>query len=494
MHEPYISEVEVPRPGELGGGTWHLTNLANIVAVFGKNGSGKSKLLRAWRTMAPETSHYVVPERTGELDYQPQFLTQQLNFQSRMGESQRNFSNDYRRQVISRIQAYFAARGNHRGDVMPTDPADIERYLGILLPDFLVELSGIDNPPYRLIRTADDTRITQIDQLSSGEAQVLTLGLDILTIAGIWEIQNPQSRLILIDEPDAHIHPDLLVRFADFLVKVATHFKLQVVLATHSPTLLAALGQFGDEHTSVLYLDRTATAFRAEPFSLVLKELAACLGGHALMGPLFGVPLLLVEGDDDYRIWSQVPRYHRVSFSALPCGGQQILQHQRSLERVLAALRAQGQAPAGFAIVDGDKGKPEVNRETPQDHIRFIQLGCYESENLFLTDEVLASIGLTWDEASERIRAGADRFGAKATQVLAVAGCNRQTTDIKSVISELSAILDDKPVHWTIRVAKVVGSARPTGQVSEFLGEEVVVSLWGPEPISEVIAEDARDA
>ena len=35
------------------------------------------------------------------------------------------------------------------------------------------------------------------------------------------------------------------------------------------------------------------------------------------MGPLFGVPLLLVEGDDDYRIWNEIPRHHITSFAVI---------------------------------------------------------------------------------------------------------------------------------------------------------------------------------
>ena len=145
--------------------------------------------------------------------------------------------------------------------------------------------------------------------------------------------------LLLIDEPDAHIHPDLGVRFADFLVKVTARFKLQVVVATHSTSLLAALGQSGLQSASVIYLDQTKPNFVATPFSKEIKELSVCLGGHALMGPLFGVPLLLVEGDDDYKIWSQVPRYHVTSFSVIPTNGDEIKQYQRSLETIFSALR-----------------------------------------------------------------------------------------------------------------------------------------------------------
>jgi hypothetical protein len=308
------------------------------------------------------------------------------------------------------------------------------------------------------------------------------LALDILTVAAIWDIQALDKRLMLVDEPDAHIHPDLQVRFADFLVQAAERYKLQVVVATHSTTLLAALGQFGGTSASVLYLDRTKVAFRAEPFSVVMKELAACLGGHALMGPLFSVPLLLVEGDDDYRIWSQVPRHHVLTFAVIPSHGEEIRQYQRTLERLFAALREREQGLTGYALLDGDKGKPQVNPKTPQDHIRYIQLACHESENLYLTDQVLALLGLTWGEASELIVTRAETFGEKADLLRSARVWDRKAVDVKRVINELSQILDDKRVHWTVRVARAIGVSRPEGQLADFLGEEVISALWGTTP------------
>jgi hypothetical protein len=405
MHAPYVTETEIRKDAALGRGPWMLSSLTTITALFGKNGSGKSLLLRAWRDSAPNISHYVVPERTGELGY-------------------------------SR-----------------------------LLPDFIVEISGTQNPPYRFMRASDNSSIGGIEQLSSGEAQLILLALDILTMAAIWDIQGLDKRLMLVDEPDAHIHPDLQVRFADFPVQAAERYKLQVVVATHSTTMLAALGQFGGSNASVLYLDRTRADFRAQRFSAVMRELAACLGGHALMGPLFGVPLLLVEGDDDYRIWSQVPRHHVVSFAVIPSHGEEIRQYQRTLERLFAALRERGQGLAGYALLDGDKGKPQANPETPQDHIRYVQLACHESENLYLSDQVLASIGFAWEQASERIVACADSFGEKAEQLRNAAMWDRKFSDVKRVIHEVSEILDDKHVHWTVRVARAIGQGRPAGQL-----------------------------
>ena len=32
-------------------------------------------------------------------------------------------------------------------------------------------------------------------------------------------------------------------------------------------------------------------------------------------------------------------------------------------------------------------------------YIRYLQLACHESENLYLSDEVLSDMGTTWNEA-----------------------------------------------------------------------------------------------
>jgi len=485
LQAPTITDIEVPRPGYLGGGLWAISGLRPITILFGKNGSGKSKLLREWRDLNRESNHYVLPERAGDIGYNAGYLISGLAGSTRRDESTRNFSAEYRMQVVARIQAYFAARGDHRGENLPTSPEELESLVQPLLPDFDIGLSGTKNPPYRLTRLVDGSTIANVDLLSSGETQVLTLAIDILTVAAIWEIQGQSPRLVLIDEPDAHIHPDLQVRFADFLVDVAKRFELQVVVATHSTTLLSAIGQFAKSDAGVAYLQMNVANYWVQPFTEVLRELSACLGGHALMGPLFGVPLLLVEGDDDYRIWSQVPRYHHISLSVIPAGGDEIKKFQRTLEDLFASLRDAGAPLAGYALIDSDKGKPVPSESNPQVHIRFVQLACHESENLYLTDEVLTFLNLDWDAASARIVGRASDFGNKAEQLAAAVSWNRQTVDLKGIIEEVASILDPKRVHWTLRVARALGTKRPTGQLEAFLGEEVVTSLWGADRTSQ---------
>jgi ABC-type cobalamin/Fe3+-siderophores transport system ATPase subunit len=476
----HIPAVQLNKPPFLGGGNWSISELNEVTIFFGKNGSGKSLLLRAWRDSLPETTHYVTPERTGEMDFQPQYLQQELTFQNRQQNSSRNYVPEYRRRIIGRIQSYFLTRGDYRGNgLVPAPPGELETFINSLVTDFSLELVAASTPPYSLKRIKDGVAIGGVDHLSSGEAQLVTLALDILTIAAIWEIEGKDKRVILIDEPDAHIHPDLEVRFADFIFRVKERFNVQIAIATHSTSLLAALGQFGGTLTSVVYIDKARDQFQARPFSAIQKELAACLGGHALMGPLFGAPILLVEGDDDYRIWSQIPRHHVTNFSVIPSNGEEIHQYQKSLENIFSALRDPAQnGLAGFALLDGDKPKPQANEDRPQNHIQYIQLSCLEAENLYVTDEVLAVLGIDWALAAIAIMKNAHRFGNKERQLLDVLRWDRKRGDLKNVIQEISQILDPKNVHWTVRVGKAIGSEKPTGQLLEYLGDEVVDALW----------------
>jgi ABC-type branched-subunit amino acid transport system ATPase component len=475
----YSTTVKIPRPIYLGSEEWSINDLNEVTILFGRNGSGKSLMLRSWRDMSLDSVHYVAPERTGEMDLQPQYMREELEPTGRKNASSRNFMPEYRRRIIARIQAYFMSRGNYRGDgKAPGSPEAIETLLTSLLSDFELSLSGSATLPYRLVRLETGAEVSNVDQMSSGEAQLLTIGLDILTIASIWEVNQQATRVLLIDEPDPHIHPDLQVRFADFIFGVAKHYKLQVVVATHSISLVAALGQFGGDRTSVIYVNRKVASYRAQRFGSVQKELSACLGGNVLMGPLFGVPILLVEGDDDYRIWSQVPRHHVAAFSVIPSNGEEIKQYQKALEQIFSSLRDTDHTASGYALIDADKGMPSPTAANPQKHIRFIQLACYESENLYLTDEVLSDIGTTWDLAKLRVASEASNYGNKSAILSRAATWDRMKDDIKSVISELSMILDPKHVHWTLRVGRAIGKTRPTGQLSTFLGANVVGALW----------------
>src|SRR5262249_26029507 len=120
--------------------------------------------------------------------------------------------------------------------------------------------------------------------------------------------------------------------------------------------------------------------------------------------------------------------------------------------------------PAGIALIDGDKRLPQPNPNSPRDHVKFIQLNCRESENLYLTDEVLAAPAIDWNTAGAKIAAERGKFGGKAARFADAGSWDRKNADIKDLIEEVSFILDEKHVHWTIRTGVAIGRITPAGQ------------------------------
>jgi putative ATP-dependent endonuclease of the OLD family len=60
------------------------------------------------------------------------------------------------------------------------------------------------------------------------------------------ELQNPGTnedylRVLLIEEPEAHLHPQLQIRLLKYLGRTATQSGIQVIVTTHSPVLASAV-------------------------------------------------------------------------------------------------------------------------------------------------------------------------------------------------------------------------------------------------------------
>lgn len=467
-----VYDLEITRPPFLGDGKWFLKNLNPITVIFGKNGSGKSILLRNIRDQEPDLRNYSVPERGGEIEFAPQTVNEEIDGTKRASTTKQNLLVNYRQRVIARIQAYLSKRGGMRTEISEKNLEYVENSINELLPDFIFQLKS-ENPMYSLLRISTNEPANNITLLSSGEAQMLTLSLDLLLTCEMWELDR-KFGLLLIDEPDSHIHPDLQQRFAKFIVNLHDHYGCKAIIATHSTTLLSALGHYAS-NAGVIYLDGR-DQYQTLQFDDVMKTLTTCLGGHALMGPLFNFPIILVEGDDDYRIWSEIPRHHVLQIAVIPCNGDEIFRYQQNLEKLFSSLLEDKQTPSGFTLIDGDKTIPQ----SPQKHIKFIQLNCHESENLFLTDQVLKELGYDdWDSACNKVIQESEKFGEKTDLLKSIKSMDRKTDDFKSIINQLACILDDKNLHWAYRVGKVLGKNRPEEQLADFLGDELVNSLWG---------------
>ncbi|MGQ0791733.1 MAG: ATP-dependent nuclease [Nitrosopumilaceae archaeon] len=464
------TELTVPKPPFLGGGNWILKNITPITIIFGKNGSGKSVLLRQIRDQDRKNRSYCVPERAGDIEFNANYVAGELDIEQRANRSSQNLSSTYRAEVIARLSAFLQKRGTHK-KIDDSALTKIQDSINELLSDFKFNITG-DFPPYSLKRLLSQESIIHVDKLSSGEAQVFTLALDLLLQCNLWGYSKTEG-MLLIDEPDTHIHPDLQQRFAKFLIGLYETHQFQMIISTHSISLLAALGQFGGNLISIIYLNNSEEQ-NAIHYDKYLRTISTCLGGHILMGPLFGSPILLVEGDDDLRIWSEIPRYGTIKVAVISCNGEEIHQYQKALEKLSSSLLNESTKPVGYALLDGDNKKPTIK----QDFIKYINLACRESENLYLTNEILAIFNLNWDAACEKIIQESANFGEKAESLKKIKSMNRKTDDFKPIINQIATILDDKGLAWSHRLGRTLGNNNPSGQLAEFLGKEVLESIW----------------
>jgi ABC-type hemin transport system ATPase subunit len=477
----HYQKLSPNRPEFLGGGQWILNDLKDVTVLFGRNSSGKSILLRKLAEEDPK-GNYTSPERAGNIAYDQNIMNQELN-KSQRGSQRRgkNQAPSFRQETISRIGTLKMKIGDRagRGGKLENIFSYLEKAVTELLPDFQFRI--VDSiPPFELRRITNDRSDpikAQPNELSSGEAELLTLALDLLTIANIWDLEENPQRLLLIDEPDTHLHPDLQFRLARFLIELVDRFNAQLIIATHSTTLLSSLGHYGRDRVGVIYLNNSLPSSEVLSFDKVLRELTTLLGGHALMAPLFSAPILLVEGDDDYRIWSQVPRHpsYRKIFATLPCHGHEIIDYQKALESLFGAIRDPNQLPGGYAIIDGDAPFPT---HVAQKYVKILQLACREAENLYLTAEVLNKMGHTWPEAKEVIKEKASEYGQHAKSLISCDKWDRKNENIKDVMISLASILDGKKLDWTVRVGKTLGERRPVGELADFLGEKILDALW----------------
>ncbi|TAN33020.1 hypothetical protein EPN28_03395 [Patescibacteria group bacterium] len=75
----YLTELDITRPEYLGNTNWQLKDLNEITILFGKNGSGKSKLLRTLRDSNKTVFHYTSPERAGDITHNVGIMQEELN-------------------------------------------------------------------------------------------------------------------------------------------------------------------------------------------------------------------------------------------------------------------------------------------------------------------------------------------------------------------------------------------------------------------------------
>jgi predicted ATPase len=104
-----------------------------------------------------------------------------------------------------------------------------------------LRVPNVDEEQYRGVAISKPGIEQEIDpsQLSSGELVYLNIALSTLvTRDGMFEVKPPD--VLLLDEPDAHLHPALCHELIDKILRpLSENRKLRIIMTTHSPTTVA---------------------------------------------------------------------------------------------------------------------------------------------------------------------------------------------------------------------------------------------------------------
>jgi len=465
-----------------------LLTLSGINVVLGRNGSGKSRLFRA----IDETLHddhqfnirYISPERGGAFRRDGSIET---NIQNSRGwlEGQRrknqaaNFraaSNKFLRDVeityLRKLQNSDARDKNFQLDVLDR--------INRLLVNVAIEQDQAD-----FIFRSNDGAVIEPDNISSGESEAVSLASEILYFLGT--IDRSKLNVLLLDEPDVHQHPDLQARLGQFLIDQLGNLPAEdqkhivICIATHSAPLVCALAS--SELTSLGTKDFQSNDVILEPASSQLRKIAPFFG-HPLSLSISNDTMLILEGEDDERVWQQAGRSSQGKIRVFPVLATSVEQ-QTELERFCGPiLRSLYDAPVAYSLRDGDGKSGRLDPEGPVQRFR---LDCYAIENTVVTTESLAILGITWNQFQERARVWigghANHKNVDLVGKLIESSERLRHLKIKEIRQLIVAIAGSKKI-WEVVVGQALASTvgKPSGPadpfgIRSFVGEEAARCL-----------------
>jgi ABC-type multidrug transport system ATPase subunit len=465
---------------------YNLHGLGAINVLVGKNGCGKSTLLRrideaVRRDQTVASVRYLTPERSGTLRYEPNIDNNMEVHATWLWDTRRkNQFGQFREQSVAQyrnLELVTLRRIQDDRDVRSSDYSFLQ-----VVADINALLDNIEIRPAGSafeIFSKDGTRI-EADTISSGEAELISLAIEALVFEK--EAASAGTNLLLMDEPDLHLHPDLQHRFARFVANRTMAERNVVLMATHSTSMIAALVRHSEVRLSFMRAgDRT---LRFRPVGELHEKVLPVFGAHPLSQVFNESPILLVEGEDDERVWQQPVRTSNGALRLFPRATGGLPQLAEFEPEVVAILPAIYDEPTGFSLRDGDEHRGDELPDLPP--LIRLRLNCRAAENLIVSDEVLESMGTAWPVLQAVIEQWiADNPGHQARpamEAFQTSGFDRRQANLKELRNLLVALAGaTKP--WEVVVGSVLGRltrADANGDedsVYTYLGPKVVRHL-----------------
>lgn len=233
----------------------------------------------------------------------------------------------------------------------------------------------IDTSPFQYIIRTPRGEI-DIDDLSGGEKEVLN------TFIRFHQLK-PLDAVILFDEADAHLHPDLERRYLEVLRKLSR--RNQLWLTTHSPEMMIAAGS--DALYTVLKnpsKDGDNQLVIVSSNDMLHEVLSEVMGSRGLVS--FNQRIVFIEGEEsstDRLIYEKFypPGKYNVSF--VPAGNSATV--RKTAEQVNCLLSSGFGFQQYYSIIDGD-----IERAIePPPEGRLFKLSVYHVENFLLEEQII---------------------------------------------------------------------------------------------------------
>ena len=297
--------------------------------------------------------------------------------------------NDTQNAIFKKLEYERAAIGNQAiqlrnegHDSMPLEFDDptkpfIEAFSKLLGPKTLVkpEIGNRRLKYNQRLNYMDGEQQLDIESLSGGEQEVLRIAFDFI-------LRNPSHCIVFFDEPELHLHPELLSRMIMTLRGIGE--SNQFILVTHSAELISS-----SLDESVIFFtppkkDRSNQAVKIEPTSDVAEALHQL--GQSLGIVSLGKKIVLIEGSDsslDKKTYGQIVKDKFPELVLLPSGGKENLSSFKTIASEVLDKSLWG--IQFFMLADRDAATE--TQPTGSDNFRI--LTRYHLENYFLDAKIL---------------------------------------------------------------------------------------------------------
>ena len=460
-----------------------LKGIESINVVLGKNGVGKSLLLRDIDTKFSQDKEnylvkYISPERGGELTFQSAVEQNVRNEKWAIGQRRRNRVSEFRSMSHSQYRALetLVLRKRERDADAPSFDDIVAKINELLDHVELVRGATTDME----FRNKESGKPQNADTLSSGESELLSLASEILAYCYQAEHRDNagKTKFLLIDEPDVHLHPDLQHRLVRLIASSCDGKEIIVLMATHSTALLGALD---GASASVAFMTKGVVELQFEPISEQLRNVIPIFGAHPLTNVFSESPILLVEGESDFRIWQQAVRSSNGRIRVWPCAAgdiQSLNNYEQIAAKIIASVYDNAKA---YSIRDRDDQQYEI---VDLENVTRMRLKCRAVENLILADDVLELAGTNWDDFKHGVAdwLKVNTHHKQFEQMDAFAnGFDRVGTNVKDLRNIFMAIAGSaKP--WEVVVGQAIAalnnqSSQEEGSLALFLGPRATAAL-----------------